>query len=334
MTTHSTKHYLDIDRPKYPEAAANILQRHQEFDAEANITSAIRDFLVITGLARASQIVEETPPSSESRCAVDLTALDTFIEVKRRIGSSRGNDPDPQNIAQLDDYLAQSERDGKGVRMGVLTDGKHWILRWRGAGDVRTTYPYAFTLDSPEKWLPLYEWLRDKALVSNVNIHPNADTIEEHFGPKQPNLPTRHRPTAKPLRPTRRRQDRQTQTRTVERPPPRRTRRSRRKRPRTRRPLRPTYLPRRSRRHDSPSIYRHRHLPAGGERPKGLAHRARLPTQDRAAGGRRVGLLHVASRVWRGDDHHGHSTPRRKVRLERCAKRRRIHPLSMRHPVG
>ena len=186
MTTHSTKHYLDIDRPKYLEAAANILQRHQEFDAEANITSAIRDFLVITGLARASQIVEETPPSSESRCAVDLTALDTFIEVKRRIGSSRGNDPDPQNIAQLDDYLAQSERDGKGVRMGVLTDGKHWILRWRGAGDVRTTYPYAFTLDSPEKWLPLYEWLRDKALVSNVNIHPNADTIEEHFGPNSP----------------------------------------------------------------------------------------------------------------------------------------------------
>lgn len=186
MTEHSTKQYLDIDRPKYAEAAANILQRHQEFDAEANITSAIRDFLVLTGLARASEIVEENPPSSESRSAVDLTALDTFIEVKRRIGSSRGNDPDPQNIAQLDDYLAQSERDGKGVRMGVLTDGKYWVLRWRGAGDVRTTYPYAFTLDSAEKWVPLYEWLRDKALVSNVNIRPNADTIEEHFGTNSP----------------------------------------------------------------------------------------------------------------------------------------------------
>lgn len=181
-----SKYSLDVDRPKYAEAAANILQRHRDFEAEANITSAIRDFLVVTRLARASEIVEENPPSSESRSAVDLTALDTFIEVKRRIGAGRGNDPDPNNIAQLDDYLAQSERSGKGVRMGVLTDGKHWVLRWQGAGEVRTTYPYAFTFDSIDKWFPLYEWLRDKALVSNVDIRPDETSIEQHFGPNSP----------------------------------------------------------------------------------------------------------------------------------------------------
>lgn len=181
-----SKYSLDVDRPKYAEAAANILQRHRDFEAEANITSAIRDFLVVTRLARASEIVEENPPSSESRSAVDLTALDTFIEVKRRIGTGRGNDPDPNNIAQLDDYLAQSERSGKGVRMGVLTDGRHWVLRWRGAGEVRTTYPYAFTFDSIDKWFPLYEWLRDKALVSDVDVRPDETTIEQHFGPNSP----------------------------------------------------------------------------------------------------------------------------------------------------
>ena len=181
-----SKYSLDVDRPKYAEAAANILQRHRDFEAEANITSAIRDFLVVTRLARASEIVEENPPSSESRSAVDLTALDTFIEVKRRIGTGRGNNPDPNNIAQLDDYLAQSERSGKGVRMGVLTDGRHWVLRWRGAGEVRTTYPYAFTFDSIDKWFPLYEWLRDKALVSDVDVRPDETTIEQHFGPNSP----------------------------------------------------------------------------------------------------------------------------------------------------
>ena len=37
--------------------------------------------------------------------------------------------------------------------MGVLTDGKHWLLRWPGAGEVKTTYPYAFTLENPDHLL-------------------------------------------------------------------------------------------------------------------------------------------------------------------------------------
>ena len=32
--------------------------------------------------------------------------------------------------------------------MGVLTDGKHWFLRWPGAGPVRTSPPHAFVLES------------------------------------------------------------------------------------------------------------------------------------------------------------------------------------------
>ena len=111
------------------------------------------DFLILTGLARSEEIIEENPPSDSSRRAVDLTALDTFIEFKRRIGTAPGGEPDPENVLQLDDYLEQSEKQGR-VRMGILTDGKRWLLRWPGAGEVRLTRPYAFTLDGPDGWFP------------------------------------------------------------------------------------------------------------------------------------------------------------------------------------
>ena len=180
--TTSTKSHFDPSNPKYKLAAANILARHELGENEANITSAVRDFLILTNLAKAEEIQEENPPSDSSRRAVDLTALDTFVELKRRIGTAGGNNPNPLYIDQLDDYLVQSQSMGKGLRMGVLTDGKHWLLRWANAGPVKTVHPYAFTLESPSHWLPLYEWLRDKALVSHVNINPTRKAIEQHFG--------------------------------------------------------------------------------------------------------------------------------------------------------
>ena len=125
--------HIDYNDPRYAESAAEILRRHNNGEAEANITSAVRDFLVLTGLVNPSDVVEENPPAQGSRRAVDLTALDTFIEFKRRIGSTGGNAPDPNNVEQLDDYLAQSNQQGR-VRMGILTDGKHWLLRWPNAG--------------------------------------------------------------------------------------------------------------------------------------------------------------------------------------------------------
>ena len=177
--------HINIADPRYRDAAAQILLRHDNFQPEANITSAVRDFLILTGLARSEEIVEENPPSDASRRAVDLTALDTFIEFKRRIGTAAGGEPDPENVRQLDDYLAQSAAQGR-VRMGVLTDGKRWLLRWPGAGEVRLTRPYAFTLDDPDGWFPLYEWLRDTALVSLEDVSPDREGIAEHFGPGSP----------------------------------------------------------------------------------------------------------------------------------------------------
>lgn len=156
--------------------------RYDNFQPEANITSAVRDFLILAGLARSEEIVEENSPSDASRRAVDLTALDTFIEFKGRIGTVAGGEPDPENVRQLDDYLSQSASQGR-VRMGVLTDGKRWLLRWPGAGEVRLTRPYAFTLEEPDGWFLLYEWLRDTALVSLEDVSPDREGIAEHFGP-------------------------------------------------------------------------------------------------------------------------------------------------------
>lgn len=177
----------NISNPKFKQLAAAILQRHALNDAEANITSAIRDFLIATELAKPDEIVEENPPSDATRRAVDLTALDTFVEVKRRVSNMQaGFEPDPGYVKQLDDYLALSANEGKGVRTGILTDGKYWLLRWHGAGAVRTAPPYGFVLDSADAWLPLYEWLRDTALVSLDAIPPVRGNIEKHLGPDSP----------------------------------------------------------------------------------------------------------------------------------------------------
>ena len=177
--------HIDTNDPRYGHAAAEILRRHDSFQPEANITSAVRDFLILTGLARSEEIIEENPPSVASRRAVDLTALDTFIEFKRRIGTAPGGEPEPENVRQLDDYLAQSAGQRR-VRMGILTDGKRWLLRWPGAGEVRLTRPYAFTLEGPDGWFPLYEWLRDSALVSLEGVSPDREGIAGHFGPGSP----------------------------------------------------------------------------------------------------------------------------------------------------
>ena len=181
MTTH-----LDISDGRYADAAAAILRRHDNFEAEANITTAVRDFLILTGLADGDEIIEENPPADASRRAVDLTALDTFIEFKRRVGTTGGFNPDPANVQQLDEYLELSKAAGKGVRTGILTDGRYWLLRWPEAGAVRTAPPYGFALESAEQWYRLYEWLRDRALLSLDSRPADRDNVEQYLGPGSP----------------------------------------------------------------------------------------------------------------------------------------------------
>ena len=176
---------IDYNDPRYAQAAAESLRRHENGEPEANITSAVRDFLIVTGLVMPDEIVEENPPAQGSRRAVDLAALDTFIEFKRRIGTVGGFNPNPEYVQQLDDYLEQSEEQGR-LRMGILTDGRRWLLRWPNAGPVKTALPYAFTLEDADRWITLFEWLRDHALSAEVDKQPSRSAIEQHFGPTAP----------------------------------------------------------------------------------------------------------------------------------------------------
>ena len=186
MATPTTDTPIGPDEVASKEAANALLRRHERAEPEANITSAVRDFLIATNLCRPDEIAEENPPSpDDSRRAVDLTALDTFIESKRRIGMARRGVPDAEYVAQLDGYLESSQRDGK-VRMGILTNGKHWVLRWPGAGEPKNMRPYAITLEEPDNWHALHEWLRDDALIALENIPPNRTDIEARFGPNSP----------------------------------------------------------------------------------------------------------------------------------------------------
>ncbi len=180
-----TTTHIDYNDPKLASAAREILRRHDELQPEANITSAVRGFLVAAGLVGSEEIEEEVSPALGSRRAVDLSALDTFIEFKSRIGSAGGLDPNPEFVKQLDDYLAESQAEGR-VRMGVLTDGRHWLLRWPDAGPVRLVRPYAFTFQDPERWPLLYEWLRDNALSAESDVVPTRESIAKHFGPDSP----------------------------------------------------------------------------------------------------------------------------------------------------
>ena len=56
MTTETTPTglHLDPNDPRYELTAANILARHNNNENEANITSAVRDFLILTNKLFAS----------------------------------------------------------------------------------------------------------------------------------------------------------------------------------------------------------------------------------------------------------------------------------------
>ena len=172
--------------PRYAASAAEILRRHSDGAAEANITSAVRDFLILTGLAESHEIVEEAPPAEGSRQAVDLSALNTFIEFKRRIGSARGFDPNPEYVEQLDDYLTQSQAAGRGVRMGILTDGKHWLLRWPDAGDVQGGASLCLHAGQRQRMDTALRVAARYGLASRTNVLPRRKVIVEAFGPNSP----------------------------------------------------------------------------------------------------------------------------------------------------
>ena len=96
----------------YAQLAAEILRRRNQGDSEADIRSAVRDFIIQSGLVAASDVTQEEFPTLAASGRVDLVARDVFFEFKRNLYT--GAQIAPEYIRQLDDYLTDALTAGRG----------------------------------------------------------------------------------------------------------------------------------------------------------------------------------------------------------------------------
>ena len=165
---------IDPDSPELRQSARLMLRRHEEVAPEADVRSAIANFLVMSGLAARDEIRME-------KNRIDLQTGDLVIEVKRRIGN--GIHPDRKWVDQLDGYLRERARAGERERLGVLTDGRYWILRQSGIEEVRTASPYGFEISDADVAFRLYEWLRNESRMFEASgLPPTEDEVRRSFG--------------------------------------------------------------------------------------------------------------------------------------------------------
>ena len=167
--------HLLPDNAKLLEATASILERHESVELEANIRAAVVHFLATTGLAERNDIKEEDD-------RIDIQSERLIIETKQRIGT--GIEPYPDHVEQLDGYIGEAKAAGKPDRLGVLTDGKHWVLRLPNIKEVHTAPPYAFTLRNKDDGFRLYEWLQNETrVIEQSDRKPEEEEVRRSFGP-------------------------------------------------------------------------------------------------------------------------------------------------------
>ena len=176
---HKTDELDGVD--VYAPLAAEILRRHNRGASEADIRSAVRDFIIQSGLVTASEVTQEESPTQAAAGRVDLVVRDAFFEFKRNLYS--GAQIAPEHITQLDDYLTDALTAGRGIRVGVLTDGRRWLLRRTGDGQVDAISPPMWTLEAADAGLRLYEWLHDRVFEERAgNVAPTQDNLVREFG--------------------------------------------------------------------------------------------------------------------------------------------------------
>ena len=174
-TELAAKSHLLPGDEKLVEATASVLKQHKSADREENIRWAIVHWLATTGLADRDDIKGEVDH-------IDIQSERLIIETKRRIGT--GIEPDQDHISQLDRYIDEAKAAGKPDRLGVLTDGKYWVLRLPNIKQTRLTEPYVFTLRSKDDGYRLYEWLLNETrVIESSDRPPNEEEVRRSFGP-------------------------------------------------------------------------------------------------------------------------------------------------------
>ena len=167
---------FDPDGEEFREAVQLIIDRHAEHALEADIRAAIGGFLVFTGLATEEDLRRE-------RDRIDLQSAQLIIETKRRIGIRQGFYPTQGHVRQLDNYMTDSYERGDPRRLGILTDGRYWLLRLHNIEDVRTHPPYGFVLQENKDGMLLYEWLRDElSILEQERLQPTEEKVREKLG--------------------------------------------------------------------------------------------------------------------------------------------------------
>ena len=177
--TDSSDHF-DPESQEFLDVVRLIIDRHAANAMEADIRHAIGRFFVFTGLAADEDLRRE-------HNRIDLQTSNLIVETKRRIGTQAGFVPDPANVAQLDGYMQESIEAGHPRRLGILTDGRYWLLRVHGIRQVRTRPPYGFELSAVSDGLGLFEWLRDElGTREQVNLPPAEDDVRARLasGPR------------------------------------------------------------------------------------------------------------------------------------------------------
>ena len=180
MSTQENKPATGHGGDVYAEPAGEVLRRHTLGHSETDIRSAARDFIIQSGLAASAEITQEESPTEEASGWVDLVARDAFFEFKRDLHGAGGIE---KHIEQLDDYLTEALKAGRGIRVGVLTDGKRWLLRRVGDAGVEALSRPMFELETAEGGLRLYEWLRDRVFNEGAtNVELRREHLAREFG--------------------------------------------------------------------------------------------------------------------------------------------------------
>ena len=172
----STAAHSDICRA----FAQALIDIHQRGGSEADVVSAVRDFLTHCGLVDGSGARQGARPSDTAAGRVDLVAGGVFFEVKQRV-SAAGFPPDHGHVEQLRGYLTDAAAAGK-PRRGVLTDGKYWLRVWPGMGQPSSDPQSWFELEEGGQGVGLFDWLRD-VLDEPVSDSPTAEGLLRSFGP-------------------------------------------------------------------------------------------------------------------------------------------------------
>ena len=165
----------------YTGLMAEVLRRHNQGHSETDVRSAVRDFILAAELARPAEVNQEESPTEGAAGRVDMVVRETFIEFKRNLFS--GTVVNPAYISQLDGYLVEAIDKGRGIRTGILTDGKRWILRSVGDAETELLNPPIQVFETARQGLRLYEWLRDVALTQQAyDIAPTRENLTRYFG--------------------------------------------------------------------------------------------------------------------------------------------------------